>query len=104
VIITEEKLPSFSCVKEGASSALALVQSSAALAAGYKGGKAVFNGVVEVHFLDNREVCEKEGKAAWVFLGRFSNGSFFMNTADKRLCITEEKNYRLVSRKIVGNL
>jgi hypothetical protein len=26
-----------------------------------------------------------------------------MNTADKRLCFTDAKNYRLVSRKILEN-
>ena len=57
----------------------------------------------EVHFLDNRELCEKEGNAQWVFLGHFSNSSIFMNTADKRLCFTDAKNYRLVSRKILEN-
>jgi hypothetical protein len=57
----------------------------------------------EVHFLDNRELCEKEGNAQWVFLGHFSNSSIFMNTADKRLCFTDAKNYRLVARKILEN-
>ena len=66
-------------------------------------GKTVFNGAEEVHFPDNRELCEKEGNAQWVFLGHFSNSSIFMNTADKRLCFTDAKNYRLVSRKILEN-
>ena len=45
---------------------LALAQSGAVLAIGYSHGKAVFNGAEEVHFLDNREVCEKEGSNRWV--------------------------------------
>lgn len=75
----------------------------AVLAIGHSHGKTVFNGAEEVHFLDNRELCEKEGDAQWVFLGYFSNSSIFMNTADKRLCFTDAKNYRLVSRKILEN-
>ncbi len=84
--------------------AVALAQSSTVVAAGYKDGKILFNGAAEVHFLDNREVCEKEGRERWVFLARFSNSSIFIHAIDKRLCITEEKNYRLVSRKIIENL
>jgi hypothetical protein len=84
--------------------ALALAQSGAVVAAGYKDGKTVFNGAAEVHFLDNQEICEKDGKQRWVFLGHFANLSIFMNTIDKRLCITEEKNYRLDYRKISENL
>ena len=82
---------------------LVLAQMCAVLAIGYSHGKTVFNGAEEVHFLDNRELCEKEGNAQWVFLGHFSNSSIFMNTADKRLCFTDAKNYRLVSRKILEN-
>lgn len=41
----------------------------AVLAIGYSNGKTVFNGAEEVHFLDNRELCEEEGNAQWVFLG-----------------------------------
>lgn len=83
---------------------LALVQSSAVLAAGYKDGKTIYNGATEVHYLDTREVCEKEGTQPWVFVGRFSDVSIFMNAIDKRLCITGEKTYRLVPRKVFENL
>jgi len=36
-------------------------------------------------------------------LASFSNSSIFMNIDDKRLCFTDAKNYRLVSRKILEN-
>jgi hypothetical protein len=75
----------------------------AVLAIRYSHGKTVFNGAEEVHFLDNRELCEKEGNAQWIFLGHVSNSSISMNTADKRLCFTDAKNYKLVSRKILEN-
>jgi hypothetical protein len=80
---------------------LALAQFSTVLSIGYSHGKTVFNGAEEVHFLDTREVCEKEGIHPWVLLGRFTNSTIFMNAIDKRLCITGEKNYRIVSRKII---
>jgi hypothetical protein len=82
---------------------LALAQMCAVLAIRYSHGKTVFNGAEEVHFLDNRELCEKEGNAQWIFLGHVSNSSISMNTADKRLCFTDAKNYKLVSRKILEN-
>lgn len=80
--------------------ALVLAQSSAAMAAGYADGKSVYNGALQVHFLENRELCEQEGVRDWVFLGAFSGQTFFMNTIDKRLCITDEKKLRLVSRQV----
>jgi hypothetical protein len=67
----------------------------AVLAIGYSNGKTVFHGAEEVHFLDNRELCEKGGNAPWVFLGHFPNSSISMNTADKRPCFTDAKNYKL---------
>ena len=83
---------------------LLLAQMCTVLAIGYHHGKTIFNGAIEVHFLDNSDVCDTKGNAQWVFLGHFSNSSIFMDAKDKRLCFTDAKNYRLVSRKILENL
>lgn len=91
----------FSRALQGLVLAIVIAQICTVLAAGYNHGKTIFNGALEVHFLDNNEVCEKEGNTPWIFLGRFSNSSIFMNAIDKRLCFTDAKNYRLVSRMIV---
>jgi hypothetical protein len=80
--------------------ALVLVQSSVSMAAGYSDGKAIYNGAAEVHFLGNKELCEPGGIRDWVFLGTFGGQTFFMNTIDKRLCLTDQKNIRLVHRQV----
>lgn len=80
-------------------SALVLVQASVSMIAGYKDGKIVYNGAQNVYYLENKDVCEKDGVRDWVHLGTFSSQTFFMNTIDKRLCITDQKNLLLVSRK-----
>lgn len=80
--------------------ALVLAQSAASMAAGYSDGKGVYNGKLQVHFLENKDLCEKGGVRDWVFLGAFGDQTFFMNTIDKRLCLTDEKKIRLISRKV----
>ncbi len=89
----------FTCV-----AALVLMQLACTVSAGYRDGKAVFNGAANVFFLDNKEVCEPNGVRDWVYLGKFSTKSFFMNTIDKRLCITEAGSYKLSSRKFAEGL
>lgn len=84
--------------------ALVLVQSSVSMAAGYSDGKAVYSGAIEIHFLENKEICDPGGIRNWVFLGSFGGQTFFMNTIDKRLCLTAEKNIRLVSRQVKEGL
>jgi TRAP-type C4-dicarboxylate transport system permease small subunit len=80
--------------------ALVLLQSASSMAAGYGDGKAVYNGAMNVHFLENKELCEPGGVRDWVLLGTFSDQTFFMNTIDKRLCLTDEKKIRLISRQL----
>lgn len=84
--------------------ALVLVQAAVSMIAGYKDGKTVYNGAQQVYFLENKEVCEKDGVRDWLHLGTFSSQTFFMNTIDKRLCITDQKNLLLVSRKVKERL
>ena len=79
--------------------ALVLLQSAASMAAGYSDGKAVYNGALQVQFLENKELCEPGKVSDWVYLGAFGDQTFFMNTIDKRLCLTDEKKIRLVSRQ-----
>ena len=98
----------YSCRAEaglrGQIAALVLVQSAVSMAAGYSDGKAVYNGAVQVHFLENKELCESGGVRDWVLLGAFGGQTFFMNTIDKRLCLTDQKNLRLVSRQVKEGL
>jgi hypothetical protein len=84
--------------------ALVLVQSASTMAAGYADGKAIYNGAAEVHFLENRELCETGGLRQWIYLGRYNSDTIFMNSIDKRLCFTTEKNIRLVSRVVSEGL
>jgi hypothetical protein len=79
--------------------ALIFAQSAVSVAAGYSDGKTLFNGALQIHFLGNNELCEPAGVSDWVYLGAFGGRTFFMNTIDKRLCLTDEKNIRLVSRQ-----
>jgi hypothetical protein len=79
--------------------ALVLVQASVSMAAGYADGKAVYDGGMQVYFLENKDLCEPGGVRDWVHVETFGAQTFFMNTVDKRLCITDEKKIRLVSRQ-----
>lgn len=80
--------------------ALVLIQLAGTISAGYQDGKGIFNGATHVYFLDNKDLCEQEGVGIreWVYLGKFSTRTFFLNTIDKRLCITEVGSYKLSSR------
>lgn len=84
--------------------ALVLVQSSVSMTAGYSDGKTLYNGAEQVFFLENKEICEPDGVRDWVYLGTFGSQTFFMNTIDKRLCISDQKNLRLISRKVKEGL
>ena len=70
------------------------------MSVGYVDGKQHFIGADRVFFLENREICEKNEQYEWVLLGKFSKASIFMNTIDKRLCLTDEGKYRLISRSV----
>lgn len=83
---------------------LLLLQIALAMNAGYTDGKTIFNGAENVMLLDNKDLCEEKGVRDWVFVGKSSEQTFFMNTIDKRLCVTSEKNYNLISRKFKEKL
>ena len=84
--------------------ALILIQLAATVSAGYSDGKAIFNGAANVFFLDNKNLCEPGGIRDWVYLGKFSSKTFFMNTIDKRLCVTDSGSFNLISRKFAERL
>lgn len=84
--------------------AFVLVQLSQVMAAGYKDGKTVYNGAVEVFFLENKELCEKDSVRNWVYLGKFSQQVFFLNSIDKRICVTDEMKFKLIPRKFKEGL
>lgn len=84
--------------------ALILIQTAIAMSAGYHDGKTIYTGAVQVYFLDNKEVCETGGVRDWVYLGKYTDHTLFLNTIDKRLCLSGEKNFKLVSRKFSEKL
>jgi hypothetical protein len=84
--------------------AFILVQTAVSMSAGYSDGKTIYHGAANVYFLDNKELCETGGARDWVYLGKFAEHAFFMNTIDKRLCVSGEKNFKLVSRKFKEGL
>lgn len=84
--------------------ALVLMQLAGTVSTGYQDGKSIFNGAANVFFLDSKDLCEPHGVRDWVYLGKFSTKTFFMNTIDKRLCITDAGSYKLSSRKLAEGL
>ncbi|WP_310631483.1 hypothetical protein [Paraburkholderia sp.] len=82
----------------GQLAALFLAQIAVISAAGYADGKSIYAGADEVYFLENKDLCGSIGNGSWVYVARLSATTVFMNTSDKRLCFTDEKKYRLISR------
>jgi hypothetical protein len=80
--------------------ALVLVQAAMATAAGYSDGKAIYNGAAQAFLLENTEICKAGGVRDWVYLGKYGDQTFFLNTIDKRICIAGGKDFRLISRKL----
>ena len=79
---------------------LTLIQSSVSMAAGYSDGKTLFSGAANVQLLGNKELCDGKDQRDWVYLDNYGDRTFFMNTIDKRLCITSNKNMQLISREM----
>ena len=79
--------------------AFIFAQTSVVMAIGYNDGKGIFNGASNVHFLENRELCETPPLRDWVYVEKFGSHAFFLNTIDKRLCIVDKLRFNLVSRK-----
>lgn len=84
--------------------ALILVQTAVSMSTGYSKGKVIYNGAAQVYYLGNKELCELEGVQDWIYLDKLGEQAFFMNTIDKRICITAEKGYQLVSRNFKDGL
>lgn len=79
--------------------AVALAHIALSMSAGYSDGKTIFNGAENVHFLEQKELCEKGGVRDWVYLEKFGGNVFFLNTIEKRICILNEIKFNLSSRK-----
>lgn len=78
---------------------LALAHIVCSMSAGYLDGKSFFNGTSEAYFLEQKSLCDKHDIRDWVYLEKYSNYAFFMNTIDKRICIINNINFNLISRK-----
>lgn len=79
--------------------AVALAHIALSMSAGYSDGKTIFNGAANVHFLEQKELCENGGVRDWVYLEKFGENAFFLNTIEKRICILNEIKFNLFSRK-----
>lgn len=77
---------------------IVFLQISSLLSIGYKDGKQIYNGADRVMYLDNIDLCEKNGVRDWVYLAHYSGKSFFMNTIEKRICILNDKEFVLRPR------
>jgi len=84
--------------------ALLLVLAANSMSAGYTDGKIIFNGADRVFLLENKDICDAKDVRDWMLVGKVGERTFFMNTIDKRLCLTAERNYRLVPRKYAERL
>ncbi len=79
--------------------AVALAHIALSMTAGYSDGKTIFNGAANVHFLEQKELCENGGVRDWVYLEKFGENVFFLNTIEKKLCILDKIKFNLISRK-----
>lgn len=79
--------------------AVILVQVQLVLSAGYTDGKTVFNGALNIHFLEQKNLCDNLDVRDWVYVEKFGSNVFFMNAIDKRLCILNDVRFNLISRK-----
>ncbi|MNK94832.1 hypothetical protein D3C87_1150480 [compost metagenome] len=77
---------------------IAALQGATFLAAGYADGKTIYMGADNVHFLEDKTLCDKTSPRDWVHVASLSGRSIFMNAIDNRLCFTDAKNYVLISR------
>lgn len=84
--------------------ALILIQTALSMSAGYSDGKGIYNGVAESYSLDNNEICSSNSVDNWVYLGKYSDHTFFIHSEDKRLCLSEVKNLKLESRQFKEKL
>lgn len=83
---------------------IVLAQFQMVICAGYSDGKALFNGASNVHFLEQKEMCDGKDIRDWVYIEKYGGGVFFMNTVDKRLCLLKESKFNLIPRKYAEGL
>jgi hypothetical protein len=80
-----------------------LSQLAVVIAAGYADGKALYNGADQAYFLQERQLCAPPDYGNWVYLGKGGATVFFMNTKDKRICISDSLRFNLVNRHVVDS-
>jgi hypothetical protein len=67
---------------------------------GYRDGKFLHIGAGDVHFLQQKELCAPPDYGQWVYIDKYGQNAFFINTADKRLCILDSLRFNLVERRV----
>lgn len=71
---------------------------------GYRDGKFLYIGAMPAHFLQQKELCSPPDYGQWVYLDKYGQNAFFMNTVDKRLCVLDTLRFNLVDRRIAERL
>lgn len=71
---------------------------------GYRDGKFLYYGAMPAHYLQQRELCSPPTYGQWVYLDKYGDNAFFMNTSDKRLCVLDTLRFNLVDRRVADGL
>ena len=71
---------------------------------GYRDGKFLYIGAMPVHYLQQRQLCSPPDYGQWVYLDKYGQNVFFLNTKDKRLCVLDTLKFNLVDRRVFDSL
>lgn len=75
-----------------------LSQIIASMTSGYQDGKDTYHSRRPLRQLLNSDICDKDSKKRWAYLGKYSDKAFFLEVSEKTLCITESKFMRIDSK------
>lgn len=87
-----------------AAACIVLCQLVLASANGYKDGKFLYYGAEPAQYLQQKELCAPPNYGQWVYLDKYGQNVFFMNTLDKRLCVLDSLRFNLVDRRVAERL
>lgn len=71
---------------------------------GYRDGKYLYLGAMPAHYLQQKELCAPPSYGQWVYLDKYGQNAFFMNTTDKRLCILDAIRFNLIDRRVADRI
>jgi hypothetical protein len=87
-----------------AAACIVLCQLVLASTNGYKDGKFLYYGAMPARYLQQKEMCSPPNYGQWVYLDKYGENVFFMNTLDKRLCVLDTLRFNLVDRRVAERL